>query len=103
MITVDEFIRNVAKEVKQSTSFQYFFYKHPTRGVRMFRVNDRTDTAIQIVLNAGEMKRGRGNNIGIFVVDRMTIFSNYGYGSYLQSTDKKSWDKGFKLVIKMMF
>ncbi len=103
MTTVDAFIKQVAKEAKNNTAFQYFFYHHPVRGVRMFRVNDRTDTAIQIVLNAGEVKKGRGNNIGIYVVDRMTIFSNYGYGNYLKPTDKKSWDKAFKLVIKMIF
>lgn len=102
MITADEFIKQVNSEVKSSTSFRYFFYHHPVRGVRMFRVNDRTDTAITIVLQPGEIRRGRSSNIGIYAIDRMTIFSNYGYGNYLKDADKKAWDKAFKLVLKLI-
>lgn len=102
MITVDQFIKTIKSEVKKEIEFQYFFYNHPVRGVRMFRVNDRTDTAITIVLQPGEIRRGRSNNLGIYHIDRMSIFSNYGYGNYLQSCDKKAWDKGFKLILKLL-
>lgn len=102
MTTVDEFLKTIKSDVKKATQYQYFFYNHETRGVRMFRVNDRTDTAITIVLNPGEIRRGRSNNIGIYAIDRMSIFSNYGYGNYLKPVDKKSWDKGFKLVLQLL-
>lgn len=90
MKTVDDFIKEIKMEVKSTPPFQYFFYKNDHRGVRLFRVSDRTSNAVQICLNAGEIKKGRGNNIGIYAVDRMTIFGNYGFGNYLKQVDKKT-------------
>jgi len=79
----------------------YFKFQSEHRGVRFFRVTPM-EKVVQVVRNPGEIKRGRTNTIGVIMIDRMTLFSNYGFGNHLKPCTKKQYQKAFNDVVKML-
>ena len=82
----------------------YVYYKmaperHEWLGVRYFRVAQSSrDSVTQVCVNPGQERRGRGNTFGIYLISRMTFFSNYLAQAYAIPCTKKEYDKAFDQV-----
>lgn len=72
------------------------------KGVRFFKVDAFSDTIIQVVLHAGEMKRGRGHHLGIMVISKINWYANYLAMGYAIPSTKKRFEMVFKEVIKLL-
>lgn len=77
-------------------------YQH-YKGDRYFRFNDISEKVVQIVVNHGEIKKGRTNAFGVYLIHRITFLSNYfSYGNYLEGCTKKEYQKNFDKVLKAL-
>ena len=73
------------------------------KGERYFRFNYNHDTVIQVCVNPGnELKRGRANTICVYVVNKMTLLSNYLSMNYVEICTKKEYEKQFNHVVKLL-
>jgi len=68
-------------------------------GIRYFKVDMNSEAVIQICVSVGETKKGRGHTFGIYVIDRMTFFSNYLGMGYAEPCDAKEYKKEFKRIV----
>lgn len=73
--------------------------RHEYLGERYFRYNDLSETVTQVCLTCGDIKRGKSNTYGIYVIHKMTLFSNYLAPGYLEQISKREFDKQFKKVV----
>jgi hypothetical protein len=72
-------------------------------GVRYFKVRQSfKDSVIQVVVNPGQERKGRGNTFGVYLISRMTFFSNYLAMVYAIPCTKKDYDKAFDTVLKYL-
>lgn len=69
-------------------------------GLRFFKWSIHSDTVIQIVKTSGEMKRGRGNLYGVYLISRQTLFSNYVALAYAVPCSKREFQNAFKQVVE---
>lgn len=72
-------------------------------GNRYFRIDYNSDTALQICLSCGDVKKGKANNFGVYLISKMTLFSNYLAQNYCEPITKKEFDNKYKLMIKMLY
>ncbi len=81
------------------------YYKYTGfRGERYFRMTASSLKVLQICINNGENEnlRGRGNNIGIYLIDRMTMISNYMNGKGLIPITRTKFEKAKKRMLKLL-
>lgn len=72
-------------------------------GVRYFKVvQERMDSVIQVVVNPGQERKGRGHTFGVYLISRITFFSNYLSMNYAVPCTKKEYDKSFEAVLKYL-
>lgn len=72
-------------------------------GNRYFRFSYDSQTVVQVCLNVGEtVKRGKANNVGVYVIHKMTLFSNYLAMDYTEPCSKKEYESKFNEVVKML-
>jgi len=71
-------------------------------GERYFRFNSNSEKTIQVCLATGDVKKGKSNTFGIYLISKMTFFSNYYAQSYIQEITKKEYEKNFKKVMFML-
>ncbi len=90
---------------EQKIKYQYFKTK-PERyqylGNRYFRIHFNHDTALQVCLSSGDVKKGKANNFGTYLIAKMTFFSNYLAQCYVEPCTKREFDSKFNLMIKML-
>ena len=70
-------------------------------GKRYFKVDWKNDEVVQVVLNGGDYKKGKGNQVGIYVVSRVTFIGNY-LGRFVEPCTKAEYIKGFKKVVEYL-
>lgn len=68
------------------------------RGKRFFREDPKNDDLVQVTVDAGSIKRGRGNLVGITRITKSTFSANYYYPGYVSECSKKEYDAAFTLV-----
>jgi len=71
-------------------------------GHRFFKYSIHSDTVIQVVLNPGQEKKGRGHVFGVYVIARQTLFANYLGMGYAIPTTKREYSKAFDKVVKIL-
>ena len=72
-------------------------------GIRYFRLDWSSDKTLQICLsNGAEIKRGRGNNIGVYLISKMTLLSNYMAMDYVQPCTKREFENRFDKIVKLL-
>lgn len=80
------------------TADQYKQYK----GVRFFRMNPLDFDIVQVVLHAGEEKKGRGHSLGVMTLSKLTLYSNYLAMGYAIPCTEKQFTDAFNKVIELM-
>lgn len=68
-------------------------------GKRFFRYNYQSEICTQIGVSFGDIKKGKSNNFGIYLISKLTFFGNYLGPGYLQVITKKEWDKQFEDIL----
>lgn len=87
-------------KVKSKTKYQYFKItkeREQYKGQRYFRMNFDDEYVTQVCLLTGEPKRGIGASIGMYLITKLTFFSNY-LNFYVEPTTKAQWDNAVKKV-----
>ncbi len=90
---------------KTPPNYQYFKTKkerYDYLGNRYFRVDFDSSKSLQICLSSGDVKKGKANNFGIYLIDKLTLFTNYLAQSYCEPCTKKEFDSKFNTVIKIL-
>ena len=86
-------------------SDQYFKVKKERieyLGERYFKFNYNTEKVIQVCLTVGDVKKGKSNTYGVYLIHRMTFFSNYLATSYIEPCTKNEYEKQFNKVFNML-
>lgn len=85
---------------------EYFRVKKERReykGDRYFKVDYETDKVIQICLSGGEEgRKGRSKNLGIYMINKVSFFTNYLGLSYAEKSTKREFDRKFELACKIL-
>ena len=71
-------------------------------GVRFFKWNPNTKEVIQVCVAAGDLKRGKGSNFGIYTIGQTTFFSNYLAMGYAIPCAFSAYDEAFKKVLSFL-
>lgn len=71
-------------------------------GERFFRFNHSSEKVVQVCLTCGDVKKGKSNTFGIYLIHKMTLFSNYLAPNYIEPCTKKQFDNQFDKVVKML-
>lgn len=71
-------------------------------GERYFRYNVISEKVIQVCLGVGQIKKGKSNNIGIYMIHKMSFVSNYLSMNYVEIIPKKTYDKMFSKASDML-
>lgn len=83
--------------------YHYFKTKkerHEYLGVRYFRINYNDEGALQICFSAGDVKKGKANNFGVYYISKVTFFQNYLAMAYVEPIQKNEFDKKFNQIIE---
>lgn len=72
------------------------------KGDRYFKFDTVTGKVVQIVFCNGEIKKGKGNTIGVYLIDKVTFFTNYLAFNYVDETTKGIFQKKFNQVIEIL-
>ena len=86
-------------------NIQYFKVKKDRQeylGERYFKVDFTSDSVIQACIQCGEVKRGKGNYFGVYLIGKLTFFSNYLAQSYVEQITKQEYEKHLKKTIKLL-
>ena len=85
---------------------QYFQVRKEKReylGERYFRFNWDAEKVVQVCLNNGsEFRRGKTNTIGVYLIHKMTLMSNYMAMNYVEPVTKAKFDKKFMEAVRML-
>lgn len=77
--------------------------KNDYLGERYFKINWYTDRCVQVCVKNGSVRRrGKGNQIGVYMIGKLTILSNYLGMNYLEPTTKRQFQNKLDHVIKMI-
>lgn len=68
-------------------------------GIRFFRFNPNCDHTVQAVLFEGDVKKGRSNSFGVYLISRVTFLTNYMAMGYVQPCLKAEYNRSFDKII----
>lgn len=71
-------------------------------GVRYFRFHPRADHTIQVVIHEGEVKKGRTNAFGVYLISRITFLTNYMAMGYVTPCTKAKYDQAFEKTVNLL-
>ena len=71
-------------------------------GDRYFRFNHSSEKVVQACFTCGDVKKGKSNTFGIYLIHRITLYSNYLAVGYLEPCTKKEFEKQFDKIVKML-
>ena len=71
-------------------------------GNRYFRVDFDSDVCLQVCLSCGDVKKGKANNFGVYLIGKLTFFTNYLAQSYVLPCTKREFDNQFNKMVKML-
>jgi len=87
-------------------NYQFYKIKKERKeylGERYFQVSFDSDTVLQVCINPSmEMRRGRTNNIGIYLISRLTFVSNYYGMNYVEPCTAKEFNMRYDAMVKML-
>lgn len=70
-------------------------------GIRYYKVAQSFSPSVtQVVVNPGQERKGRGHTFGIYLISRMTFFSNYLAMQYAIPCTKREYENAFEQVLK---
>jgi len=81
------------------------FYKtipsrHEYIGERYFRFNNNSEKVVQVCTFTGDVKKGKSNTFGVYLIHKMTFLCNYLAVGYCEQITEAQYKKQFKKVIK---
>ena len=71
-------------------------------GERYFKFNPTTNKVIQVCANVGEVKKGKGNTFGVYLIHKLTFFSNYLAMGYVMQITKEEYEFHFNRIFEML-
>lgn len=71
-------------------------------GERYFRYDFQSDICTQICKTVGDIKKGKSNTFGIYLINKVTFFGNYLGPGYLQPISKAEFTKQFDQVVEAL-
>lgn len=74
----------------------------PYHGDRYFQLNINSFDSTTVVLSCGEIKKGKGNQVGIYTISKQTVFGNYIAMNRCVNISKKAYQKAFETAIKIV-
>jgi hypothetical protein len=86
-------------------TYQYYKIDSPRRdylGKRFFKVDMNAWECIQVCVTTGDTKKGRGHTFGVYLISRLTFFSNYLAMGYAVPCSEKEYTKNLKDVLSML-
>jgi len=87
-------------------SIQYFKTK-PERieylGERYFKFSFSDDKTVQVCLSVGDVKKGKSNTFGVYLISKMTFLSNYFVTGYILPITQKEYEDQFQKVVKLLY
>lgn len=84
------------------------YYKYSgNKGERYFKMDNEinfpdNEKVIQVCVSPGSAKKGRANCIGVYVIRRLTLLSNYAFSAQLNKCSKKEYTAALNKVLKMI-
>lgn len=72
------------------------------KGDRYFRYNIDTQKVVQVCMTCGEVKKGKSNTYGIYLIHRITFFSNYLSYRYVEECSKGEFETKFNEVVNYL-
>lgn len=76
--------------------------RHDYLGERYFRYNNDSETCVQVCIFSGDVKKGKSNTFGIYVIHKMTLFANYLAPGYVEPCTKREFDKHFNKCVEIL-
>lgn len=72
-------------------------------GECFFKFDYNSECVVQIRFKASDERgRGKSNNIGIYMIARITFLSNYFAPGYIEPSNKKEFDKKFTTILNLL-
>lgn len=84
------------------------YYKYEGyKGNRFFKINDlanfpESETVIQVCVSPGAIKKGRGHCMGIYMIRRTTMLSNFVFLSEFMECTKDEYETAKEQVLKLL-
>jgi len=68
-------------------------------GIRYFKYSPHSDKVVQVCVTTGEVKKGKSNTFGVYLIASLTFLCNYLAVGYCQPCTKKQYEKAFETVV----
>jgi hypothetical protein len=101
-------VSDASQKPSRGLNFKYQYLKvkkdkQEYLGIRYFKFCVDVDKVVQVCLSVGsDVKKGKANTMGVYMIHRMTLFSNYMAMNRLQTCTKSEFEKNFEKVINML-
>jgi len=86
------------------TTFEYFKIikdRQDYLGVRFFKVQYGSEFVTQVCVDCGDVKKGKANTFGVYLITSNTFFSNYA-GRYVEKCSAKKYNEMFDRMVKIL-
>lgn len=78
---------------------QYVSFK----GDKFFKWDVKSGKVTQVCLSGAKSKRGhKHNTVGLHLIDKMTFFSNYLSGDFVEKAAKEDYETKFKEIVNIL-
>lgn len=85
--------------------YQYYRVRKEHRhylGDRYFKFTHLADHTIQVCFSCGDIKKGKSNTFGVYLVHRLTFLTNYISMDRVEPCRKDVYEKKFNQIVKML-
>lgn len=85
--------------------YQYFKVKKDRQhylGIRYFRVDFNAHSVLQLCIFSGDMKKGKANNFGMYLISKTTFYTNYAACQYVESCKRSEFEEQQKMIVKIL-
>lgn len=76
--------------------------RHQYLGDRYFRYDYDSEICTQICKTVGDIKKGKSNTYGIYLISKLTFFGNYLGPGYIMPIPKSEFTKHFNEVFEAL-
>jgi hypothetical protein len=76
--------------------------RHQYLGDRYFRFDYQAEICTQICKTVGDIKKGKSNTYGVYLISKLTFFGNYLGPGYIEVINKAEFTKHFDEVINAL-
>lgn len=76
--------------------------RFPYLGERYFRYDFQAEICTQICKTVGDIKKGKSNTYGVYLINKVTFFGNYLGPGYLQLISKAEYTKHYNEVMEAL-